>query len=233
LLPENLEGLQKFETELNELNNQFDLKKFNQLVSPELAKEIKYTVKRNGFKNVKFQLDRLVNEKRILLEIINFFKIWEQDTNPAAFVDSELFNLDTGDISNNPLSFNPYSNFSKATSAFTFNKDTSLQLLSFRVLDILTRKGFPVARIRICPICQKIFWAQRVESPACSKHISAVNSGKTRIREALEEFQQQREKLKKLNSQFGQEHPLFLKQLELVKKLHNKIQEKVKKYGTV
>lgn len=186
-------------------------KKFRQLISPKLVERMKSKPEIEGLINSQFELCVLYDQNLALRNIINIFQQFKGFNNPE-----QTF------ILNKPLQ------------TIGFNPDTTLNLIGFRVIEILKRNNIPVERVRICPICQDIFWAKRSESPACSdSHVIAVNAGKTRNRKNLEDFHKQREKLKKLDSKFSREHPLVLKQLELVKKLHNKIQEKVQKYGTL
>lgn len=184
--------------------------KFRRL-APKLIERMGLNLETDGLENAQFQIRVLYEQNLALRNIINIFQQFKGFNNPE-----QSFVL------NKPLQ------------TIGFNADTTLNLVGFRVIEILTSNKIPIERVRICPICQDIFWAKRTESPACSDpHVIAVNAGKTRNRKNLEEFQKQREKLKKLDSKFGREHPLVLRQVELVKKLHNKIQEKVKKYGNL
>lgn len=186
-------------------------KKFRQLIALKLAEKMNRKPEEMGLINSQFELRVLYEQNLALRNIINIFQQFKEFNNPE-----QTFML------NKPLQ------------TIGFNPDTTLNLIGFGVIEILKRNNIPVERVRVCPICQEIFWAKRKESPACSdSHVVAVNTGKTRIRKNLEDFHKQREKLKKLDSKFSREHPLVLKQLELVKKLRSKIQEKVQKYGTV
>ncbi len=188
-------------------------KKFRQLISPELAERMNRKPEEKGLINAQFELRVLYGQNLALRNIINIFQQFKEYNNPEV-----TFML------NKPLQ------------TIGFNPDTTVNLTGFEVIEILKRNNIPVERVRVCPVekCQKIFWAKRTESPACSdSHVIAVNAGKTRIRKNIDDFHKQREKLKKLDSTFSREHPSVLKQLELVKKLHKKIQEKVKKYGTL
>jgi hypothetical protein len=186
-------------------------KKFHNLIAPKLAEKMNRKPEEKDLLSAQFELRVLYDQNLALRNIINIFQQFKECNNPEG----------TGAL-NKPLQ------------TIGFNPDTTLNLSGFEVIEILKRNNIPIERVRVCPICQDIFWAKRKESPACSdSHVIAVNTGKTRIRKNLEDFHKQREKLKKLDSKFSREHPLVLKQLELVKKLHNKIQEKVKKYGTL
>lgn len=186
-------------------------KKFHNLIAPKLAEKMNRKPEEKGLVNAQRELRVLYEQNLALRNIINIFQQFKEYNNPE-----QSFML------NKPLQ------------TIVFNPDTTLNLIGSEVIEILKRNNIPIERVRICPICQDIFWAKRSESPACSdSHVIAVNTGKTRIRKNLDDFRKQREKLKKLHSKFSQEHHLVLKQLELVKKLHNKIQEKVKKYGNL
>lgn len=186
-------------------------KKFRRLIKPELAKIMERKPEQKGLHNARHEI-RVLNEENLALrDIINLFQQFKEYNNP-----------EQGFFLSKPLQI------------ISFNPDSTLELQGFRVMEILKNNNVPIERVRICPICKDIFWAKRIESPACSdSHVIAVNTGKTRIRKKLQELQNQRERLKKLDSKFSRKHPLVLKQLELVEKLHNKIQEKVSKYGTL
>lgn len=186
-------------------------KRFRRLIDPKLVERMKSKPEVEGITNSQFELRVLYEQNLALRNIINIFKQFKEFNNPE-----QTFML------NKPLQ------------TIGFNPDTTINLMGFRVIEILKTNNIPIERVRVCPICQDIFWAKRIESPACSdSHVIAVNTGKTRIRKKLKDFHKQREKLKKLDSKFSREHPLVLKQLELVKKLHDKIQEKEKKYGSL
>jgi hypothetical protein len=50
---------------------------------------------------------------------------------------------------------------------FDVDAEGKLRLHAHPILDAL--QGVEVARIRRCPICDKIYWAERIDQPACSK----------------------------------------------------------------
>lgn len=186
--------------------------KIRSMVSPQMDAKISELLERNDFQNVLFQLHRLINEKITLKTVIQAFETSKEYNNPnQTFV------------------------FDKSIAAFSFSEDSSLEIASFRVIEILTRKKLPIDRIRICPVCKNIFWAKRTESPACSApHVHTFNTRKTRIKKDEEEFKEQVATLKKLAVEYNsQEHPLVLDQLKKVKNLQNKIQKKAQKYGII
>ncbi len=101
---------------------------------------------------------------------------------------------------------------------------------------VFESENIPPERIRKCPVCQKIFWAKRIESPACSKHVSAFNSRKTRNKTILKELEASLEKqlntLKKYQS-LSPEHNVITKTKEKISKLTKKIERRKSEYGTL
>jgi len=250
--------LEKFESDLLELSKQFNTelygkdnptktrmakllseygKKIRNLISPELEKRIKYTVEQNGFENVVFQLRRLVNERIMFRDIIQAFRMWDIDYNRQPYgIDAELFKLFTKDFDyDRQLVLKPTFNFSKALSAFSFNQDTSIELLSFRVLEILTRDKIPIERLRICPICKDIFWAKRIEAKTCSKRRCSNNfhQRKLRIKEYEKRLDKEFKNLKKLQSSLSPKNSLITQQRERVNKLLQKIKKEKMKNGNL
>lgn len=99
---------------------------------------------------------------------------------------------------------------------------------------ILQKEAIPVFRIRICPVCQRFFWAKRLESPACSEtHVNTFNAWKTRIRKSEAELDKEIKNLEKLKSNLSPENSLIRQQNQKVIKLSEKIQRRKKKYGTL
>lgn len=186
-------------------------KKFRNLIAPGLAEKMNRKPEETSLINAQREIRVLYDQNLALRNIINIFQQFKECNNPEGI-----------------------GHLNKPLQTIGFNPDTTLNIMGFEVIEILQRNNIPVERVRVCPICQNIFWAKRIESPACSdSHVIAVNTGKTRIRKNLDNFHKQIEKLKKLDSTFSREHPSVLKQLELVRKLRKKIQLKEKKYGTV
>lgn len=195
-------------------------KKLRQIITPKLADLINMTVERNGFQNVRFRLCRLINEKLTLLNIIGSFRVWDVGYNRQMIL-KPPFNLD------------------KALSGYSFNEDTSLELLSFEVLRILTKDKLPIERIRICRACRKnIFWAKRSDSPTCSSRCSnTFNKKKSGIKKRISELNKNinsaSAQFEKQKTKFGFEHSSVQKQMELLDKLQNKLQTEQIKYGTL
>ncbi len=55
-------------------------------------------------------------------------------------------------------------------------------------INILERENIPFFRIRLCPICENIFWAKRLDSKTCGKEKCVGElSGKTYHRENKDE----------------------------------------------
>ena len=246
-------GYDPLEKDWLKLSKKYDWK-LRQIITPELANLIKVTVDRNGFQNVRFRLRRLVNEKKTLRDIVRAYRIWDIGYNRQPYgTHAALFNSDTEDYSHEKkllLQLKPTFNLSKALSAFGFNEDTSLELLSFHVLEILTRNQFPIERIKICPICKNIFWAKRTDSSACSdNHVNTFNQSKTRIRKRINELNKKledeskeletiREKLEKLQNYklpipalVAAQENLFNEQMKKLDKLNNKLHATQLRYG--
>ena len=230
LLPNDLD---KFERELIEVDRPyFDPYKFRELVPIELEEQIKRPGLPFTFPNLQFRLRRLVNEKRILKDIILAFQTWHVDFDrQGQTIIPKQWGLETDDVNlNNQLTLRPSFTLTRPPSAFNFRDDTSLELLSFRVLEILTRDKLPVERIRECRVCHKIFWAKRKESPTCSEGcLRTDNARRTRIKKLISEFGEMTIKLKKLEA--GKRHGLIPGHVDRMRKLRSKIEVRARKYG--
>lgn len=243
--------LKKFEDDLNELSGRYDKEylktisnhdnklnydnellqndwlklrsifcnKLRQIITPKLADLINMTEGGNSFENARLRLRRLINEKTTLLNIIGSFQVWNVGYNRQMIL-KPTFNLD------------------KSLSAYSFNEDTSLELLSFEVLEILTTNKIPIDRIRICRACRKnIFWAKRSDSPTCSSKCSnTFNTRKTRINKRInaikETLDNELKELEKQKVSLGSEHPTVNKQMGILNKLYNKLDKERLKNGT-
>lgn len=102
-------------------------------------------------------------------------------------------------------------------------------------LFIKSLQGIDAKRLRICPICKDVFWARRIEASTCRDKRCSNNfhQRQLRIRDYEKRFDKEFEKLKKLEIDFGLEHPLTATQLEKTDKLKLKISEEKQKNGTL
>jgi hypothetical protein len=194
-------------------------KLLRQQIPPELAAFYNEFFESNDFFNALFQLRLLINEKRTLLTIIQSFQGWDKGYN-RQLIPQPTFNLEV------PLS------------AFSFNEDTSLALLSFRVLEILTKDKIPIKRIRICRACKNIFWAKRSDSPTCSKKcLNTFNKRKSRNIQQGEKYIKQYnegvENLKKLKKEQNGNPSLIQKQIAQLDNLRFKLEMLRREYVTL
>jgi len=67
---------------------------------------------------------------------------------------------------------------------------------------IATLVGVEVQRIRRCPICEKIYWAERIDQPTCSKRCNNVR--RSRIQRGT--YQERRERYVKKCRQYESDH---------------------------
>lgn len=228
------QDLGKFENDLKKLGRNYRIEddekysvELRWLITPECVIELDKILDRfriRGFLNERFQLYKLINEKQTFLTIIRAFAIH-----------SEIY-YQTGTINkhiNSPQTFN----FDKAIAAFNFAADSTIELTSFRVIEILTKYKIPVERLNICPICRKIYWVARIgkkreESNTCPEKRCSNNfhQRKRRIREYKVRFRAEEKKLEKLKSynlKSGSDNNLILEQTERLLKLQNKIKQEV------
>jgi hypothetical protein len=239
LLPDNLEG---FEHDLDELLTQgFEPNSFRALVPIELEEIIKPRSFPSNIANLAYQLRRLANEKRILRDIIAAFRKWETDYgSQGQRIIPALFGLQSCDGQDaGLLQLRPSFALSRPPNGFNFNDDSTLSLLSFRILDILTRNKIPIERIRECVVCRKIFWVRRMERsawfvPYCGTQCGNTHNGrKTRIREMEKGLDVKIQKLTHLQATLSPGNSLIADHSDRIGKLAAKIEAKKAKYNLV
>lgn len=171
------------------------------LIHPELVNRIN-EFKKGDFINGKCQLERLINEKITLITVIQAFKAFKSFNNP-----SQTFG------------------FKKSIAVFSFYKDSTIQLSSFRVIEVLTRNKIPIERVKICPICNEIFWAKRIEAQPCSKKRCSNNfhQRERRIKEYEKRLSKEVTNLEKLQLNLSPENTLISQQSNKTEKLSKKI----------
>ncbi len=217
LLPSDLK---QFENDLNKLSSQF-YQEFQ--TTPELYSEVSKnysqklaswfnSLKANGFVNQTMEIKRLINNKITLLWFIEAYQTFKEFNNP------------TQDF-----------NFDKNISAFSFNEDSTIRLTSFLVVDILIRNKIQIERLRICPICKKVFWAKRVEAQTCRKKQCSNNfhQRKLRIKEYETRLVKELKILEGLRLRLNPSNSLITQQAEMVNKLQQKIKMEKKKNGNL
>ncbi len=92
-------------------------------------------------------------------------------------------------------------------------------------------RGIPPERLRICPICDEVFWAKRIEAQTCSEKRCKNNfhQRKLRIVEYEKRFDEAFEKLEKQRQTLPPDSPLIAEQIKLTNKIKEKInREKIK-----
>lgn len=96
-------------------------------------------------------------------------------------------------------------------------------------------RGVDATRLRVCPICNEIFWAKRIETNTCSKKRCSNNfhQRKLRIKELEKRFDKEYEKLDKQRKMFADDNPLVKKQMNLINKIKEKIYREQNKNGTL
>lgn len=225
LLPKDVDLLRKTLTVLHlEFNQRFNAnpEKFRKInnsleekikkLHPELANDIFISISDEGFINQKFQIERLINEKKTLRAVIQNYKEFIGFNNPQA-----TFMLD------------------KALTTIGFNQDSTIQFASFRILDILSRNKIPIKRLGICPICDEVFWAKRENAPTCIKRQCSNNfhQRKRRINEYQQRLDKKVRNLKKQRNSLSAEH-IVITSLEIeIQILERKIKQEKNKNGNL
>jgi hypothetical protein len=189
--------------------------RFRQLIAPKLAEEMNRKPEEMGLENAKFELQVLYEQKLALKNIIQLFQMFKKSNDPY-----QTFRLD------------------KPLKTIGFHEDTTIDLIGFRVIETLKRNNIPIERVRECPVCEDIFWVKRIEKnsdfiPYCSESCgNTFNTRRTRVRKLEKEFEQQLEKLRKLQTSSAP-NELITKQNEQVIKIAEKINQRKIKYGIV
>ncbi len=95
--------------------------------------------------------------------------------------------------------------------------------------------GADAARLKICPICDDIFWARRIEAQTCSTKQCSNNfhQRNLRIKEYEKRFDKESKSLKKLQTTLSAENGLIAQQTARVDKLREKIKKEKMKNGTL
>ncbi len=96
-------------------------------------------------------------------------------------------------------------------------------------------RGIAPERLRVCPICKKVFWAKRIEANTCQEKRCSNNfhQRKLRIIEYEKRLDIEFAAYKKLESNLSPENSLIEKQREEVNKLIEKINREKIKNGTL
>ncbi|MGI8542826.1 MAG: hypothetical protein ACR2MD_05025 [Aridibacter sp.] len=114
---------------------------------------------------------------------------------------------------------------------FSITSDNKIVLKS-ELIEVLS--GIDANRLRICPICNKPYWAKRLEAPTCSKTCSNnFHQRKLRIKEYEKRLESEVKKLEKLQSNLSPGNSLIYNQDEKVNKLLNKINMEKQKNGNL
>ena len=96
-------------------------------------------------------------------------------------------------------------------------------------------RGIDAERLRICPICDEVFWAKRIETSTCSKKKCSNNfhQRKLRIADYEKRFDEALEVYKKLEANLSPENSLVEKEAKKVNKLIEKLNREKLRNGTL
>lgn len=177
-------------------------------LAPKLIERMGLNLETDGLENAQFQVKVLYEQNLALRNIIHIFQQFKEFNNPK-----QTFML------NKPLQ------------TIGFNADSTLNLVGFRVMEILKRENIPIERVRVCPICRDVFWAKRSESPACStSHVNTFNRRLGRIRESVKELRKHLQNLEKLQTNLSPENRLISEQKQKNIKLAESIKRRKEKW---
>lgn len=119
------------------------------------------------------------------------------------------------------------------------------QTLYFRIIEnkitfvpnkiISLLQGIDARRLRVCPICDAVFWAKRIEAKTCSKRrcLNNFHQRKRRTNEYEKRLAKECKKLQKQRKSLPENHALITEQTMRVNKLTGKIKAEKNKNGTL
>ncbi len=139
----NLDSLLKTSTEFCE--------KLRRLLPGELENQFIDNLSATSFLQSHWDLRELVIDKKMLETVIESFQHAQEK------------GLDTDFSFGSPSQSFGFGGFN----IYSFNKDTTIKLVDFRVLDLLKEHKIPVSRVRECPICSRIFCAKKLNAKTC------------------------------------------------------------------
>ncbi len=119
------------------------------------------------------------------------------------------------------MDFSSYAQFRIVENKITFVPSKIIELL----------QAVDARRLKICPICDEVFWAKRIEAKTCSKRrcLNNFHQRKRRISEYEERLAKEWKKLQKQRKSLPESHALITEQTMRVNKLKGKINvEKIK-----
>ncbi len=181
--------------------------------------KIRFEVKTRNYERTAFQRYTTFLEMRADIRRIAFFCMEYRKTGRFTDIRTlfERFSLKKGDTGY-------FSNF--------IIKDDKIDFES-ELIQVL--RGVDPKRLRVCPICKKVFWAKRIEASTCSnkKCSNRFHQRKLRIIEYEKRFDDLFETYKKLESSLSRENSLVEQQRLKVNKLKEKINREKIKNGIV
>ena len=126
------------------------------------------------------------------------------------------------------LTFQPIINFG-------LSKEGYFKPFSSPIVEIFQRNDIQLERLRLCPICKKIFWAKRTDAPTCldKKCSNNFHQKKKRIKEYEAEYNRELKALEKLQLTLPPENSLIAERKEKTEKLLQKINEEKAKNGNL
>lgn len=129
--------------------------------------------------------------------------------------------------------------------AFSAHEMDFTQTLYFRIVEnkitfvpskiIELLQGVDARRLRICPICDEVFWVKRIEAKTCSKRrcLNNFHQRKLRIKEYEKRLDVEWTKLEKQRKSLPESHALITEQTMRLNKLSGKINVEKMKNGTL
>jgi len=163
------------------------------------------------------QLESWINEKRVLRALLDGFQRWvaggknKPETREAFRFPSEL--------------------------VFSFNDDYTIRFPGARALTLINTNKKLIERIRICPICDRFYWAKRVggsrnESQTCQKKCSDnFHQRNRRIREYEVRLEREMKAVERLSNSLAPGNSLITERRAAAHTLEEKIEKERKKNG--
>ncbi len=89
---------------------------------------------------------------------------------------------------------------------FQFNTDTTIEITEFDIFDYLSKNRIPMDRVRLCPVCNEIYWVKRKGAPVCKsrKCSNAFHQRVARRKVVMEQLDDELRKLKSIKAHLGE-----------------------------
>lgn len=111
--------------------------------------------------------------------------------------------------------------------SFGLDKNECVKPFANPIVEIFERNNLSLKRIRQCPICKDIFWANRIDAPTCieKRCSNNFNKKKSRFREDEERLDKELKTLEKWQLDLSPKNSLIHQQKKKVEKLKIKVEK--------